>query len=224
MVESLEDLKVQLDILQDEVDLIKNQIKQNLVDLREYIMNRQTIFPVTQGVTDKTNSYKEESGISIQDHANQVEDNLLQDQYPEQSGNDPFPNYREVIDMYKSPQLDTSTVGSMIWWLGTIKRRGLSLRQFAQFLEAYETSGLLDHSTVRLVKVMIRAMEDAVYMGPADEHVGTSEEYAECLLQFSEIFCPSSSRDKDVGPTNGSYSAGKKPVYVNRNGAQVRYE
>ena len=81
MVESLEDLKVQLDILQDEVDLIKNQIKQNLVDLREYIMNRQTIFPVTQGVTDKTNSYKEESGISIQDHANQVEDNLLQDQY-----------------------------------------------------------------------------------------------------------------------------------------------
>ena len=46
MPDSMEDLKGQLDVLQDDVDLIKNQIKQSLVDLREFVMASKTVFPV----------------------------------------------------------------------------------------------------------------------------------------------------------------------------------
>ena len=224
MAEAIEDLKVQLDILQDEVDLIKNQIKQNLVDLREYIMNRETIFPVMQGGTDKTNNYGRERGIPIQEQINQEPNYLSTNHYEEQSTSDPFLEYSEVVKMQKGPQLDTSTVGSMIWWLGTIRRRGLSLRQFAQFLEAYETSGILDHSTIRLVKVMIRAMEDALCVDASDEHIGTSEEYAECLLQFSEIFCQTMSDSNSVDQMKGSSPSDRKYGYRYNQGAYPRYE
>ena len=222
MAESIEDMKVQLDILQDEVDLIKNQIKQNLVDLREYIMNRDTIFPVTQCDTDKPISNGRDRSIPIQEQTGQELNYLLENHWLDQSEGDPLLKYSEVVKMPKSSGWDTSMVGSMIWWLGTIRRRGLSLRQFAQFLEAYETSGLLDHSTIRLVKVMIRAMEDALCADPDDEHIGTAEEYAEGLLQFSEIFCRSTSEDHVV-QMKGSWSPDWKPGHGQNQGAYSRY-
>ena len=39
------DVAAKFEALQDEVDLLKNEIKQTLVDLREFLMKGQTIFP-----------------------------------------------------------------------------------------------------------------------------------------------------------------------------------
>ena len=39
------DLQDQLEALQDEVNLLKNEVKQTLVDLREFIMKDRTLLP-----------------------------------------------------------------------------------------------------------------------------------------------------------------------------------
>ena len=219
MDEYSENLKERFDVLQEDVDLIKNQIKQNLVDLREIIMNSRTISPENDqsrhggkhGLTGESfsdDSYfvseyeKHLSGAEIASHT----------------------NHYEVKGMAEDKNIDAGTVANLIWWLGTIKRRGLSLRQLSQFLEAYETSGFLDHSMAKLVKVMIRSMEDV------NEVVGTSvsgknspEEYADCLLQFSEIFCAASDRRSlgiDVAESGPLISRMQEPreIYTNGNG------
>ena len=99
-------------------------------------------------------------------------------------------------------------VSNIAWWLGTIKRRGLSLRQLGHFLEAYETSGLLDHSTGKLVRVMIRSMEDVneARSVPSREDQVSTEEYADCLLQFSEIFCAPAPLNRAVVSSSSQYS------------------
>ena len=50
MVERATDLEERLEALQDDVSLLKNEVKQTLVDLREFIMKDRTIFPqILQG-------------------------------------------------------------------------------------------------------------------------------------------------------------------------------
>ena len=45
MVERSTDLDERLEALQDDVDLLKNEVKQTLVDLREFIMKDRTLLP-----------------------------------------------------------------------------------------------------------------------------------------------------------------------------------
>ena len=194
MDEYSENLKERFDLLQDDVDLIKNQIKQNLVDLREFIMNSRTI----SAGNDQSRPGEKHglTGGSLSDAVYSVAEHQKRLSGTE---NKSHINHYEVTGMAEDRHLDAGTVTNLIWWLGTIKRRGLSLRQLSKFLEAYETSGFLDHSMSKLVKVMIRSMEDVnEVVGTSVSGQGSPEEYADCLLQFSEIFCAASER-RSVG-------------------------
>ncbi len=83
--------------------------------------------------------------------------------------------------------LDATRMGHIIWWLGTVKSRGLSLKQIKPFLQAYEMSG---HLTPAMAKLTYRSMEDLEEVEePGLDRVFSSLEYSDCLLQLHDIIC-----------------------------------
>ena len=78
-------------------------------------------------------------------------------------------------------------LGNIIWWLGTVKRRGLSMQHLTPFLEAYEMSG---HLTPSMAKLLLRSMADLDDLEePPANHAFSPHDYTECLLQLHDIIC-----------------------------------
>ena len=176
------DVAAKFEALQNEVDLVKNEIKQTLVDLREFLMKNRTIFP--------------------QAHA-PMPPATLQTLAVEMTGDmtpGPTPDASAITGGLTSLQahqtsgqsatfLDTEMLGKFIDWLGSVKRLGVSLHQITPYVEAYEASGYL-HPL--MVKVILRSMADLDQLKaiPHEQEFST-EDYAQCVGQLHQIICPS---------------------------------
>ena len=160
------DIEVNFASLQDEVNLLKNEVKQTLVDLREYIMKERTIFPraAAEPVAESAGD---------QEHMPAAHDSALPaiPQGPAPSGE----------------ALDPTMMSNVIWWLETVKRRGLSLQQIAPYLEAYELGGYLSSAMSKLVLRSLADLDQIEEFPP--NHTFSPQDYAECLGQFHEIVC-----------------------------------
>ena len=197
------DLEERFEALQDELNLLKNEIKQTLVDLREYVMRERTI--TAQNIfQDPQRAIRP-----------QVEVPAGQEQPPPGSPFPPgYPGYLlppmapgaprgpgmagapilpgpPMRDLQSEPHasgaLDAIMLGNLIWWLGTVKRRGLALQQISPFLEAYEMSG---HLTPSMAKLILRSMAELDNLEPAPpDHSFSPHDYADALLQLHDIIC-----------------------------------
>ena len=189
MIERSTDLDEKLEALQDEVNLLKSEVKQTLVDLREFIMKDRTIFPqgpALQGTAPPrppaTDRGQEELAL--------VSPPLQGFPMPPLTavGRRMGPPLRDLqSESHSSGALDAVMLGNIIWWLGTVKRRGLSLQQLTPFLEAYEMSG---HLTPSMAKLILRSMADLDDLEELPLNHGFSpHDYTDCLLQLHDIIC-----------------------------------
>ena len=175
MEQGTADLAEMFEALQDEVSLLKNEIKQTLVDLREFMVKEQTLFP--QGAFGRRS---EPQGPAIEE----------QEIFPLP----PVPDVRRPQPLAAprgqpdgSGALDVFMLGNLIWWLGTMKRRGLSLQTVSPFLEAYEMAGYL---TPTMSKLVLRSMADLDQMeGALPGRAFVPQDYSECLRQLHYIIC-----------------------------------
>jgi len=193
------DLEERFEALQDELNLLKNEIKQTLVDLREYIMKDRTI--TAQGIFQDP-----QRTLRPQPEARSGDEQALTLGVPYAQG---FPGYamppsgaprmsgamtpagppmRDFqAEAHSSGALDAVMLGNLIWWLGTVKRRGLALQQISPFLEAYEMSG---HLTPSMAKLILRSMAELDTLEPPPpDQIFSPHDYADALLQLHDIIC-----------------------------------
>ena len=201
--------------LEDELNVLKNEIKQNLVDLREFIMKDRTIFP--DGVMEPPRATRveerrtEDIGDSRERGAPSQRVDLvfpesgtaqpaetLQQATPTQQVNLVIPKAgnaqtaaAQLVNQPVAPQntysVDATMMSNIIWWLGSVKQRGLTLQQVSPFLDAYETAGYLSPA---MSKLIIRSMAE---LGAPNQAVHNEsfapQEFADCLLQLNNIVC-----------------------------------
>ena len=185
MVERSSDMDERLEALQDDVDLLKNEVKQTLVDLREMVMKERTLLPnIVQAAPQRPpadGSARDDLSampVALQGLPTAPVSGLRRQIAP----------LRDLQSQaHSSGALDAVMLGNIIWWLGTVKRRGLSLQQLTPFLEAYEMSG---HLTPSMAKLMLRTMADLDDLEETPRgHVFSPQDYTECLLQLHDIIC-----------------------------------
>jgi hypothetical protein len=97
----------------------------------------------------------------------------------------------QLVNQPVAPQntysVDATMMSNIIWWLGSVKQRGLTLQQVSPFLDAYETAGYLSPA---MSKLIIRSMAE---LGAPNQAVHNEsfapQEFADCLLQLNNIVC-----------------------------------
>ena len=201
--------------LEDELNVLKNEIKQNLVDLREFIMKDRTIFPdgvlVPPRAMHVEERHTEDIGDSREQSAPSQRVDLI---FPESGSTQPAETSQQatpsqqvnlvmpkagnaqtaaaqLVNQPVAPQstysVDATMMSNIIWWLGTVKQRGLTLQQVSPFLDAYETAGYLSPA---MSKLIIRSMAE---LGAPNQAVHNDsfapQEFADCLLQLNNIVC-----------------------------------
>ncbi len=188
--------------VQDEVNLLKAEIKQTLVDLREFMMKQRAIStPSVFGAVqpEPANGLGSMAGTQPSYPASNPP-GMPQTPATPPTMNPAFPVPGADGQPLMGPSpldsqgassarhgLDTIKMGHIIWWLGTVKSRGLSLKQLKPFLQAYELDG---HLTPAMASLTYRSLEDLEEVEePGIEKVFSSQEYSDCLLQLHEIIC-----------------------------------
>ena len=205
MADTPSELEAQIQTLQDEVDLLKTEIKQTLIDMRELVMKDSNIFArpssskvnteirqippmVTEENSSETNEYNDEFDI----YDSTSESNQDSDSEPESitvhsvtEGSSLLNFQVESSQVTKLMPKSGDLVANLTVWLGTVKMRGVSLTQMLPFLEAYQNSGHLDSLSMRLI---IKAMADLDILEPS--HITqpfSSTDYAQCLMELHEV-------------------------------------
>ncbi|MDA0263834.1 MAG: hypothetical protein O3A93_07040 [Chloroflexi bacterium] len=173
------DIAERFEALQDEVDLLKNEIKQTLIDLREHMMKGRTVFSQTE----------EEERLRI---SSPLPARVVYAREPPVSTNG-INGRRSTAPAGQSAPgpradgMDPMMLANVIDWLGTVKRMGLSLQQVTPFLEAYEASGYLPPI---MLKVLLRSLADLDQLAYTPQEVEFSpEQYADCIGQLHDIIC-----------------------------------
>ncbi|MBC8279667.1 MAG: hypothetical protein H8E48_02670 [Chloroflexi bacterium] len=183
------DVVERFEALQDEVDLMKNEIKQTLIDLREHMMKGRTVFSQPEIETPHRTPSALPARVALAKDANTSTGILPA------NGRRPAAPTASFAPSPSVDGMDPRILGSIINWLGTVKQMGVSLQQVTPFLEAYEASGYL---SAIMLKVLLRSLADLDQMTdvPEDDEF-SPERYAECIGQLHDIICPPDSRTEE---------------------------
>jgi len=174
--------------VQDEVSLLKAEIQQTLIDLREFMMKGHSISSpsVFEGVQPQSpNGVSAAPGEQNSPSPN-ISGDAPPDPYPAQPYSEPAPQ-NGPSDTRGRYAMDAVKMGHIIAWLGTVTSRGLSPKHLKPFLQSYEQSG---HLTSTMAQLTYKSLEDldGAQGGNPNQSFSASE-YAECLLELHEIIC-----------------------------------
>ncbi len=188
------DVQEKLDALEDEVNLLKNEMKQSLVDLREIVMDRRTLFSQRSVNANSVGLERPVPPVSPgPEHGNGGLPGI-----PTQSPSGA--DTRDVATLGNELRmaaldraansggvLDAAMLGNFICWLGTVKIKGMSLQRIIPYLETYERAGYL---TSAMAKLMLLSMADLDQLGePSSRQPLSFQDYSECLCELHEIVC-----------------------------------
>ena len=199
------DVVERFEALQDEVDLMKNEIKQTLVDMREFMMRDRTVF--SQSETEPRRA----TPSSLQPRVAYVKEPPAQTGTGHSNSQMPIHSNRPLVPASHVEGMHPLMLGKVIQWLGTVQEKGLSLHQVTPFLEAYEDSGYL---TPVMAKVLLRSLADLDNLtdSPSDEEF-SPERYAECIGELHDIVCAVyETEEQAVGPIEASLSIGPEAI------------
>ena len=199
------DVVERFEALQDEVDLLKNEIKQTLIDIREYIVKGRTVFSqseteprrVTPSPLPPRVVYAKEPPAQIGTvHSN---------------GEKPIHSVGPLVPGSPGEGMYPLMLGKVIHWLGTVQEKGLSLQQVTPFLDAYEASGYL---TPVMLKVLLRSLSDLDQLTDSPPDAQFSPElYAECIGELHDIICAVyDTEEQAVGPIKSDLPIGPEAL------------
>lgn len=199
------DVVERFEALQDEVDLMKNEIKQTLVDMREFMMRDRTVF--SQSETEP----RRVTPSSLPPKVAYVKEPPAQTGTGRSIVQKPIHSNRPLVPVPQLEGMHPLMLGKIIQWLGTVQEKGLSLHQVTPFLEAYEDSGYL---TPVMAKLLLRSLADLDNLtdSPSDEEF-SPERYAECIGELHDILCAVyETEEQAVGPIEASLSIGPEAI------------
>ena len=179
--------------LQDEVNLLKNEVKQRLVDLREFFMKQRTISSRPHWATQAVNNGGQLDAVPPKPDAGRREPGDSDVQAVNSDARDGDAPAKvlgmSAIDraLLSSAVLDAPMLSNLILWLGTVKGRGITLQRVTPYLETYERAGYI---TPAMTKLMILSMAELDRTEEASSSQAfSSQDYSECLRELHDIVC-----------------------------------
>ena len=180
--------------VQDEVSLLKAEIQQTLIDLREFMMKGHAISSSSAFDGPQVHS---SSGVSAAAEEQASPSPQVSPPAPPAAPPDPGPapaqRYSETAPQNAADDtrgryaMDAVKIGHIIAWLGTVTSRGLSPKHLKPFLQSYEQSGRL---TLAMAQLTYKSLEDLDgAQGGQPSQSFSASEYAACLLELHEIIC-----------------------------------
>lgn len=196
------DIAERFEALQDEVDLLKVEVKQTLVDLREFIMKGKSVFPTKPPppTLHEVPPIEESSPEPVEETPRPEPVPYIMPIPEITMADEPLPSMpleaapaveaepvQASMPAVANSEMDAEMMARIVGWLGTIKSRGISLQQLTPYLEAYESAGYLSSL---MVKVVIRSVADLDQATKDAEPVRFSpRNYAECIGELHDIVC-----------------------------------
>jgi hypothetical protein len=181
-----------LESLELEFNLLKTEIRQTLIDVKEFVMKGRSVNPAqrpeparpvieiptpeTAGVDVSPADLLSEAGISWEPSEQPVTSNW--DSTP-----DSPPLVKETA-IAPTNINDSTMMKNIIWWLGTARRRGITLGQLSPFIEAYEMSGYMSPLVSKLIyKTMAHLADEEAT--PSSQQM--PQDFSDGLMQLNEI-------------------------------------
>lgn len=199
-----------LEGVEDQLKLLKSEVKQTLIDLREFVMkgsatlvtsvfeapsaspsNGQVVAPENQYTSPPLDQPipPEATGIIAEDEqiiAASREPAPVSDTSPVEIAELAPDTVFQTPNRYPqgNDPMDVVRMGHMIGWLGTVAEGGLSPKQLKPFLQAYERSG---HLTPTLAMFAYRLLEEMESDRSRFSLTRSPAEISKCLQELHEI-------------------------------------
>ena len=194
-------LQQRITVLEDELNLIKSEIHQTLVDMRDAMSKGQDILSVKKEApapkAQPQAAQQQEDNLSDVDEPTEtdsIDEEELEEDGVESLAIDSLDHYSEedsiaTLSKPSPAAIDFKTnkalMDDILSWIGTAKEKGFTAARLFPVMEAYETSGLMNPlKTKFLLKSMsmldeIQDKKQPATLSPSD--------YAQCLSELHHL-------------------------------------
>ena len=176
-----------LEALELEFNLLKTEIRQTLIDVKEFVMKGRSVNP-TQRPEPTRPVVEAPTPEPVADES--PVDSLSEQSTTWEPSESPAVSDWESAPVVKDTALaptninDATMMKNIIWWLGTARRRGITLGQLSPFIEAYEMSGYMSPLVSKLIyKTMAHLADEEA--GPSTQQM--PQDFSDGLMQLNEI-------------------------------------
>ena len=197
-----------IESLELEFNLLKTEIRQTLVDVKEFVMKGKSVnagrSPMVEARPTTTDTDMRSTNEEPYVDAYSVDQDVVTDSDPVTIGESPvstgwvsLPQDKQANNALAPSNINDSTMmKNIIWWLGTARRRGITLNQLSPFIEAYEMSGYMSPLVSKLIyKTMAQLADD----DSATVSQRMPQDFSDGLMQLNEII---TTPNYDIQQTN----------------------
>ena len=196
MVSSDGRLEDRLEALELEFNLLKTEIRQTLVDVKEFVMKGRSVtaqpMPEVDNRLNETSTGTQDIPEGFSADADPGDFDAEVGPYSDTSqesvaspGSAVAPQETQAKNALAPTNFNDSTMmKNIIWWLGTARRRGITLGQLSPFIEAYEMSGYMSPLVSKLIYKTMAQLADEEST-TATHHM--PQDFSDGLMQLNEI-------------------------------------
>ena len=197
-----------LEALELEFNLLKTEIRQTLVDVKEFVMKGKSVNaergPMIEARPATTDTDIRSTNEEPYIDAYSVDEDVVTDADPITISGSPVPTGWVAPSQDKETNTalapssinDSTMMKNIIWWLGTARRRGITLNHLSPFIEAYEMSGYMSPLVSKLIyKTMAQLADD----DSASVSQRMPQDFSDGLMQLNEII---TTPNYDIQQTN----------------------
>ncbi len=220
MVGSNERQDDRLESLELEFNLLKTEIKQTLIDVKEFVMKGRSVNPAQRPepappvVETPTRTSEVVVDEFPADLLSEADMNWEPSEPPAASTWDSIPPEKNTA-LAPNNMNDATMMKNIIWWLGTARRRGITLGQLSPFIEAYEMSGYMSPLVSKLIyKTMAQLADDEA--SPSSKQM--PQDFSDGLMQLNEIITVPGFDIQDKSLTPDQLGSGDLPNTISETG------
>jgi len=204
-----------LESLELEFNLLKTEIRQTLIDVKEFVMKGRSVNPAQRPEPARpvvetptpTPTPEVVADESPADFLSEEGINWEPSERPAASAWDSIPSEKDTA-LAPNNMNDATMMKNIIWWLGTARRRGITLGQLSPFIEAYEMSGYMSPLVSKLIyKTMAHLADEEA--SPSGQQM--PQDFSDGLMQLNEIITVPGFDIQDKSLTPDQLSSGDLP-------------
>jgi len=173
--------------LEDEVNLLKTEIRQVLIDMRDTWLKRSDVLSV--GPINMPVPVASPTDVSSQPAPAQPISDLNETQARPTQIPQPVATYSSLetgLDMSIASS-NKGIVNDLLQWMGDAKEKGLTAARLFPILEAYETSGMMSPLMAKFI-LKSMSMLDEMHTGE-DAPAMSPSSYSESLSDLHKLVC-----------------------------------
>ena len=176
-----------LESLELEFNLLKTEIRQTLIDVKEFVMKGRSVNPPARPQAPPIPVEMPTNEVVVEpnpiDFSSEESAVWEPSEPPAPSSWEPRPEVKENA-LAPTSLNDSNMMKNIIWWLGTARRRGITLGQLSPFIEAYEMSGYMSPLVSKLIYKTMAQLADEEST-TATHHM--PQDFSDGLMQLNEI-------------------------------------